>query len=97
MSSIVELFQAAEEPGVTVLDRLGLGGVWVLGAVGIDPYFCLDSAGPVVELVGCVRCLRGDGADLADECYLSQRTSNYRPLVLATACPLPVRDHGHRP
>lgn len=69
---VVEGFHAAPDAGPFADLQLALAGdgvaeLVVLGRVGVDPLFDFDGAGAVVELVGHVRGLGGDVADLADE------------------------------
>lgn len=69
---VVEGFHAAPDAGPLADLQLALAGdgvaeLVVLGGVGVDPLLDLDGAGAVVELVGHVRGLGGDVADLANE------------------------------
>ena len=74
---VVEALDAAPDADVAVEDDW----LFVFGAaaavdvhvgllVGFDPLFDLDDTRAVVDVVGYVGGLRGDGADLADEGYL---------------------------
>lgn len=59
----------AEDASVSILNKTLLCGniVIFVGLVGIDPYFCFESASAVVQAVGNVGHLLADVADLADK------------------------------
>lgn len=73
MLLIVERLELAPHPCVAILDQPGflparrLPVLLALRVVRVDPLLDLDGAGAVVELVGDVRGLRGDVADLRYE------------------------------
>ena len=64
----VEGLQTAED--AQVLSFFWLGFCVCLFGVGVYPLLYFDYAGAVVDFVGCVCGLGGDGVDLADEGYL---------------------------
>jgi hypothetical protein len=65
---VVEGLQASEYAQVLAFLGLRLCGRAV--RIAVDPLLYFDQAGSVVDFVGCVGGLAGDGVDLAYEGYL---------------------------